>query len=215
MKKKLILVSSLFAFVVTGFAQQTSIGVTVGSGTGWMSNTGQDIVHKQSCNVGATLLYSTENHWGIGVDVKYSREGYKYNFHNPFLFGDKNMDTRVSSDFVRIPIRGIYFFNDNSHSVRPNISLGPNFGFLTGGKIRVEDDDHTIYSKTDVKDQYKPFDFGVQGTLGLSFKLAEALWLSTDIAYYQGLLKQNENGNNTMMNRNLVLNLGLRVGVGK
>jgi len=212
MKKVLILISSLFT--LTSFAQQTSIGITVGSGSGWMSNSGQDVAYKQSCNVGATLIYSSASHWGFGADIKYSREGYKYNFHN-ILYGNKQMDTRVSSDFIRVPLRAIYFFNDNSHKVRPNISLGPSFGFLTGGKIRVEDDDKNLYSKTPVKDQYKSFDFGVQGSVGVSFKLAEALWLSTDVAYYQGLLKQNKNGDNNMMNSNLVLNVGLLVGISK
>lgn len=213
--KKFLCASSIFlAAAVTGFAQQTSIGITVGSGTGWMSNTGQHVVHKESCNVGATFMYSTNNHWGVAADIKYSREGYKHTYDGTLAYEGKKMDERVSSDFIRVPIRAIYFFNDNSHAVRPNISLGPSFGFLTGGKIRNEDE-HTIYSKTPVKDQYKSFDFGFQGTLGLNFKLAEALWLSTDIAYYQGLLKQNKNGSNNMMNSNLVLNLGLRIGVGK
>lgn len=207
-------IAALFACTIAGLAQQTSIGITVGTGSGWMSNTGEDLDYKQSYNVGATLIYSSASHWGFGADIKYSREGYKYNFHN-ILYGNNDMDRRVSSDFIRMPLRAIYFIHDNSHKVRPNISLGPSFGFLTGGKIRVEDADKNLYSKTAVKDQYKSVDFGIQGTVGLSFKLAEALWLSTDIAYYQGLLRQNKNGDNAMMNSNLVLNLGLRIGIGQ
>jgi outer membrane protein W len=214
MRGKIILSSVLFIIYIISFAQQTSIGITVGSGTGWMSNTGQHVVHKESCNVGATFMYSTQTHWGLAADIKYSREGYKHTYDGTLAYEGKKMDERVSSDFIRIPIRVIYFFNDNSHNVRPNISLGPSFGFLTGGKIRNEDD-NTIYTKTPVKNAYNSFDFGVQGTVGLSFKLRETLWLSTDVAYYHGFITQNTYGSNNMMNRNVVLNLGLRIGVGK
>ncbi len=212
--KKIILSSLLFLLTLYCFSQQNSVGITVGSGSCWMSNTNQDVVHKQSCNVGGTYIYSSKTHWGFGVDIKYSREGYKHNYNGTLSYEGKQMDERVSSDFIRIPIRAIYFFNDNTHKVRPNISVGPSFGFLTGGKIRNEDE-NTIYTKTPVKNIYNSIDCGVQGTIGLSFKLAKALWLSTDIAYYQGLITQNTYGDRNMMNRNLVLNLSLRIGVGK
>jgi len=214
MKAKIIFSSAMFAITTIAFSQQTSIGLTVGSGTCWMSNTNQHVVHKESCNVGVTFMYSTATHWGFAADVKYSREGYKHTYDGTLAYEGKQMDQRVSSDFIRIPLRVIYFFNDNSHTVRPNISVGSSFGFLTGGKIRIEDD-NTIYTKTPVKNQYNIFDCGVQGTVGLSFKLKESLWLSTDIAYYQGFITQNAYGSNNMMNRNVVLNLGLRIGVGK
>lgn len=213
MNKVLIFITSLFTLTAGAYAQQTSIGITVGTGSGWMSNTGRDLDYKQSYNIGVTMIYSSATHWGFGADIKYSREGYKYNFQNPFLYGDNKMDTRVNSDFIRVPLRVIYFFNNNEYKVRPTISLGPSLGFLTGGNIRVEDEDDNLYLKTDVSDQYNSFDLGLQGTAGLSFKLAETLWLSTDVAYYQGLLKQNLSGDSNMMNRNLVLNLSLRIGI--
>jgi outer membrane protein W len=214
MKKIILIFSSIFCALLT-FGQRASIGITVGSGTTWMSNTNQMVVHKETCNVGATFVYSTEAHWGLGVDVKYSREGYKHTYDGTMQYTGKNMDERVSSDFIRIPIRAIYYFNDNSHKIRPNISVGPSFGFLTGGKIRNEDDMHHIYTKTPVMDAYKIFDFGIQGTVGVTFKLMESLWLSTDIAYYNGFLAQNKNGTANVMNRNVVLNLGLRIGIGQ
>ena len=214
MKKIIIAVAASFV-VFASNAQHMSIGLTVGSGTGWMSNSGNHVVHKESCNVGGTFVYSTDAHWGFAADVKYSREGYKYTYPGTGNYQGRTMDTRVSSDFIRVPLRVVYFFNDYSKSVRPKISLGPSLGFLTGGKIRVEDDDHNNLSKTPVNDQFKSFDLGVQGTAGVNFRLAEDVWLSTEIAYYQGFLKQNKNGSNSMMNSNLVLNLGLTVGIGK
>ncbi|MBC7451008.1 MAG: PorT family protein [Cytophagales bacterium] len=212
--KRIILTVVVFIAAVTGYAQHMSIGITVGSGTSRMSNSGQDVVHKESCNVGGTFVYSTDTHWGFAADVKYSREGYKYTYPGTGSYEGQTLDTRVSSDFIRIPIRAIYFFNTYDKGVRPKISLGPSVGFLTGGKIRVEDD-KTNLSKTPVKDQFNAVDLGIQGTIGVDFRLAQDVWLRTDIAYYQGFLKQNTYGSNNMMNMNLVLNLGLTVGIGK
>ncbi len=213
--KKIIMVCAAMCSVLVLHAQHMSAGITVGSGTGWMSNSGNHVVHKESCNVGATFVYSTNAHWGFAADVKYSREGYKFTYPGTGPYTGRTMDTRVSSDFIRVPLRVVYFFNDYSKGVRPKISLGPSVGFLTGGKIRMEDDDRDNLSKTHVNDQFKFFDLGVQGTAGVNFRLAEEVWLSTEIAYYQGLLKQNKFGSNSMMNSNLVLNLGLTVGIGK
>lgn len=218
MKKILLSVSLLCASLSMSWAQQTSIGITGGAGLAWISNSAQDLINKPSWNLGATLVYSSASHWGFGADVKYSREGMDYNSvvplsNIPFISNNTNLETHVSSDFIRIPLRVIYFFNDNDHNVRPNISVGPSFGFLTGGQIKVLRGDN-VFSTAPVSDSFKSFDFGVQGSVGLSFKLAESLWLSTDVAYYQGLLKQNKIGDDNMMNSNLVLNLGLRIGIG-
>jgi len=218
MKKILLSVSLLCAGLNMGWAQQTSIGITGGAGLAWMSNSNQDVINKPSWNLGASLVYSSASHWGFGADVKYSREGLDYKSvvplsNIPFINNNTNLETHISSDFIRVPLRAIYFFNDNDHNVRPNISLGPSFGFLVGGDVKVLRGDN-VYSTAPVSDLFKTFDFGVQGSVGLNFKLSEALWLSTDVAYYQGLLKQNKNGDNNMMNSNLVFNLGLRVGIG-
>lgn len=195
--------------IVWARAQQTSIGITAGTGASWMSNAEQPVVPKPSYNIGASLVHSTETHWGFGVDVKYSREGYKHTYEST-----TTMSQSVSSDFIRVPIRAIYFFNNNTHAVRPNIAVGPSLGILTGGEIRTEDENH-VYAKTPVKDTYRSFDFGIQGSLGLNIKLAETMWLSTDVVYYQGLAQQNKDGLNTLLNSHAVFNLALRVGIGK
>lgn len=214
MKKIFIALTLPFVSFLSN-AQHMSAGITVGSGTGWMTNSNTHVVHKESCNVGGTFIYSTDAHWGFAADIKYSREGFKYTYPGTGEYAGRTLDTRVSSDFIRVPLRAVYFFNEYAKPVRPKISLGPSFGFLTGGKIRVENDDHDNFSKTPVNDQFKSFDFGLQATAGVNFRLAEDVWLSTEVAYYQGLLKQNKYGSNNMMNGNVVLNLGLTVGIGK
>lgn len=212
--KKILLSGILLLSVLAVNAQRTSIGVTAGAGTAWMSDTKNDVVFNPAFNAGATLVYSTEKHWGFGVDVKYSREGVKYTYPGLGVFYGQTMTSKVGSDYIRVPLRVIYFFNSYDKTFRPNISVGPSFGFLTGGEIRNYDGYDNLRGKSLVKDSFDAFDLGVQATLGASFMLSDGVWLSADLAYYHGLLQQNQNGSSNMMNRNLGINLGLRFGIG-
>lgn len=212
--KKNLLTSILLLSIFAVNAQRTSIGVTTGFGTAWMSDTHQDVLFNPVWNLGATLVYSSEHHWGFGADVKYSREGVRYEYPGFAPYDGQTLTTKVGSDYIRVPLRAIYFFSPADKSIRPNISLGPSFGFLTGGSIRTYDGSDREISKTATKDFINGFDLGLQGTLGASFEVSEGVWFSTDLAYYHGLLEQNKNGSNNLMNRNLGINLGLRFGIG-
>lgn len=208
--KKILLSGLLLLSVMAVNAQRTSIGITGGFGGAWLSNTGESVIFNPLYNLGGTLVYSTETHWGFGADVKYSREGVR--FTNDIL--NKKITTVVGSDYIRVPLRAIYFFNTNEHAFRPNISVGPSFGFLTGGNIRTFDNANNDLNKSKTSDSFKSFDFGLQGTIGASVELSDGLWFIGDIVYYQGLIQQNKNGSNNMLNSNLGVNLGLRFGIG-
>ncbi|MBC7451553.1 MAG: PorT family protein [Cytophagales bacterium] len=212
--KKILLSGILLLSVMAVNAQRTSIGVTGGVGTAWMSDISQDVTFNPAWNLGGTLVYSTANHWGFGVDVKYSREGVRFTYPGFPPFGSQTWSTKVGSDYIRVPLRAIYFFKTDDKSFRPNISVGPSFGFLTGGTVRTYDGNDNLIGKSLVKDSFNAFDFGVQGTLGASFMVSDGVWFSADLAYYHGLIQQNKTGSSNMMNRNLGLNLGLRFGIG-
>lgn len=212
--KKILLSVLLLLSVLAVNAQRTSIGITAGAGTAWMSDVDQDVTFNPAWNLGGTLVYSTAHHWGFGVDVKYSREGVRFEHPGSGPYNGQTMTTKVGSDYIRVPLRAIYFFNSDDKTFRPNISVGPSFGFLTGGSVRMYDGNDREISKSLVKDSFDAFDFGVQGTIGASFMVSEGVWFSADLAYYHGLIQQNQNGPNNMMNRNLGVNLGLRFGIG-
>lgn len=213
--KKILLSSILFLSIWAVNAQRTSIGITTGFGTAWMSDTHQDVIFNPAWNLGGTLVHSTERHWGFGIDVKYSREGVRYQYPGFGVYNGQTMTTQIVNNYIRVSLRAIYFFKSADKSIRPNISVGPSFGFLTGGSVHMYDGSDREFSKTPTKDYINAFDIGLQGTLGASFTVAEGIWLSADLAYYQGLMQQNKNGSSNMMNRNLGINLGLRFGIGK
>jgi outer membrane protein W len=212
--KKVLLSAVLVFGVLAAQAQRTSIGVTAGTGTAWLTETDRDVVYNPVWNAGATIVYSSETHWGFGADIKYSREGVRYTFSGAGPYSGQTLTTDVASDYIRIPVRAIYFFNGYDKAFRPNVSLGPSFGFLTGGQIRTFDSNDNLITKSPVNDSFKAFDFGLQATVGASFRLADALWLSADVAYCQGFIQQNKNGSANMLNGNLGVNLGLRFGIG-
>lgn len=207
--KKILLSGLLLLSIMAVHAQRTSIGVTGGFGGAWLSDTDENVIFNPAYNLGGTMVYSTDTHWGFGADVKYSREGVR--FTNDFQ--NQKITTVVGSDYIRVPLRAIYFFNTNDHAFRPNISVGPSFGFLTGGNTRSFDNDNNELNKSKTSDSFKSFDFGLQGTIGASVELSDGLWFTFDFVYYQGLIQQNKSGSNNMLNSNLGANLGLRFGI--
>ncbi len=198
----------IFLAGATVNAQNLSLGPTAGFGHSW-SNVdigSADRLFHPSYNVGAKLVYSFVSNWGISADLKFSSEGTSIG---------ENMDNsiRVRSNYIRIPLQGIYFFGQYGNAVRPKVALGPSLGFLAGGQITAYDDGEKIGdSKT--KDYIKTFDIGLQASAGANFRLAPTVWLNTDIGYYHGFLDAYKGSSNDFKNRNIGVNVGVTFGIG-
>ncbi len=204
MKKAMIIVAILGIGIVSR-AQTVSIGPTGGFGHSWITNTAGDAKFNPAWNAGISLVYSTKSNWGMGADVKYSAEGNKSE--------RLGTTTTVNTNYVRVPLKAIYFFGQQGDAVRPKISAGPTFGFLTNANEATSIEGVKV--KTDITDDIKNFDFGVNAAAGLNFRLAERTWLNTDLAFYQGLTDITKNNNTTRRNGNVGVNVGLLVGLGK
>lgn len=188
-------------------AQHISLGPSVGAGFAMVSNNADDVdVNPQFLwNAGITFIYSTKTHFGFGADLKYSAEGYKTSF--PGLAD--SFDTHVHLNYARLPIRVIYFFGEYGDKVRPKIFLGLTPGLLLSAKGKSD-----AFGTTDFKDQVNSFDLGVQGGIGLNVRLASAIWLNADLSIYQGFLNFVNEADNTALNRNLAVNVGVAFGIG-
>src|SRR3954465_13603514 len=81
----------------------------------------QHYTFMSSWNAGLSAVYAPKEHWGIGLDVVYSGEGSK------LQVGDDA--TTVQLDYLRIPIKAVYFFRRYEDDFRPKISLAPTLGF--------------------------------------------------------------------------------------
>jgi len=204
MKKAMIIVAVLGIGLATK-AQRFSLGPTAGFGHSWISNTGGDNKFNPAWNAGVSFIYSTKSNFGIGADVKYSAEGNKSE--------TGNVTNVINANYVRVPVKLIYFFGKQGDAVRPKISAGPSFGFLTDANETTSVDGVKV--NTDINDGVKSFDFGLTAAAGLNFRLAPRTWLNTDVAFYQGLTDMTKNNTSTQHNANLGVNVGLLVGIGK
>ena len=208
----LLLTTATVLSVQSQIRQRFSIGPTAGFGHSWLSMDEQPAGYENkfhsAYNVGVKLVYSIENHWGLSADLKYSSEGGQMKHEN-----DEDNHIVSRANYIRLPLQGIYFFNDYGDKIRPKISFGPSFGFLVGGESKTEDNDE-ITGEGDTKDIFKGFDFGLNGAVGTNVRLSPATWLNADITYYHGLSNINEAEGNKVKNRGLGLNVGVLFGIG-
>lgn len=192
--------------------QRFSIGPTAGFGHSWLSSdpsiSGFESKFHASYNIGAKLVYSIENHWGLSADLKYSSEGGSFK-------QESDDDNRViyRANYIRLPLQGVYFFNNYGDRVRPKISFGPSFGFFVGGDSKAKSGGETTLEQ-DSKDFFKGFDVGLNGAVGTNVRLSPATWLNADITYYHGLTNVSDVANADWKNRGLGLNVGVLFGIG-
>lgn len=142
-----------------------------------------------SWNAGLSAVISPWEHWGVGVDVNYSAEG------ATFDYGDHTIQNNL--DYLRVPLKAIYFFRTYEMDFRPKISLGPTVGFLVN-------DPNTLKANS--------FDLGGTFNVGFNYRLIRAVWLTVDAGYYQGFLDVYDANTDTDLNGNMRLDVGVSFG---
>ena len=211
MKKLTILFAALFMVSAISKlnAQTFSIGPTAGFGHSWITNIDGDGKFNPMWSAGFSFIYSNKTNFGIGVDIKYSSEGNKKHYKPGDNGSTVDFVGIINENYIRVPVKIIYFAAKYGSAVRPKLYVGPSFGFLTSAN-QVYDDDKT---KQDIKRFMKSFDFGITAGAGLNFRLASKTWLNTDLAFYQGLSNITKNQGTTQHNGNLGVNVGLLLGL--
>lgn len=203
-------------------AQKLSIGPNAGYGSTWISKM-NNRKYKSGGNVGLSLIYSTKSSFGLGADVKYSFEGGEREYQTTIPGSTLTTEEETSLNYIRVPLKAMWFFGKYGNRVRPKVALGPSFGFLVGGKIKTNTTSQTgamvSHSETNSKDYWDTFDFGLTGSAGLNYRLVSKVWLNADVAYYHGLTnaineeKISARPAPSNKNRNIVLNVGVNLGL--
>lgn len=201
MKNLLLLFAFLLGVHSLATAQEISLGPVVGINYATLSNAPNNARGIIGANAGLTMVYSTEEHWGIGFDLKYSGEG--------MIVEQRGLTAKTRLDYVRLPIKFYYFFNKFGDDFRPKIYAGPSFGMLVGGKTEGFTEIGTF--KTNSTDYYERFDVGALIGTGFNYRIAPATWLNFDIAYAHGLSNIAKSG--TARNRTVLASLGLAWGL--
>jgi outer membrane protein W len=209
-----ILLLSPMVILMANAQSKISFGPNAGFGTTRISNF-EDSKYQPAGNFGVSFVYSAIEHFGVGVDLKYSIEGGKRMYN----IGNTSYTQALRANYLRVPVKAIYFFGDFGDRTRPKVAIGPSFGFLLGGNNELETTSSTgskSVTKTDTRDVYKGFDLGVHASAGLNYRLVKNTWFTTDIAYMHGLTNNAENNNlgiSNLKNRNLQLNIGVNFGL--
>lgn len=211
--KRAILISTLI-LSVTLLNAQFSIGPTAGYGHSWYTNDDVNVPTLEyqfhpHMNAGIEMLYSFSGPMAISAAFKYSGEGATYTYQS----SGNSIKAKTRASYFRIPLQVVYHFGDAASSVRPRISAGPSFGFLTGGKQTVYVDGNENLTQ-DSKDFLETFDFGINTSAGVVFKVGQTAWLSTVVNYYHGLSNMYKTTNFDVESRNLGLNVGLHFPLG-
>ena len=200
--KNLLFTTILFlSFFSITSAQEFSLGPTIGLNNSWIDDVPGDTEGLLGLNAGLTLVYSTEVHWGVGLDLKYYGEGVRTKLRN------ETANTRLN--YFRIPLKLIYFFNEFGNDFRPKLYVGQSLGILTGGETRLFLPSGT--AQVDSKDLYEEVDLGLLFGTGFNYRIAPATWLNLDLAYAHGITNIAKSGD--AYNRNISLNVGLAWGL--
>lgn len=182
MKKQTITISVLTILLAFGIFFQTmaqtkvwSIGPEVGVS---MSKYGQDAAGTNDFKSGAIgglfVTYSIENTFGITTKLLYSQKGASF----------KSIDTKETLNYIEVPVIGRFFLNKEG-TFRPNIFLGPSFGFLTGVTNKVGSNERVNVDNYSAS--YNTFDFGVTGGMGFNFLISNETYFIVDGRYTHGL----------------------------
>ena len=194
----LIMMALMFAFAVNGFSQKDnfSVGPRVGVNFANVSN-----VPGSEANTGIVLgltsTYSINEFSGISMDVLYSQEGYE-------LMDNMEMEL----NYLQIPRHYNVFFGQLGEKFRPKVYAGIAPGFLLSAEA----------NETDVAPSYKNTVFSFSGGLGFNYRIANRIWLNTDLRSQIGLTDIREEAfqtNDIIAPRNFQLSVGVAFGLSR
>lgn len=171
-----------------------SIGLKGGFGHSFMLPY-KNTIFCPSWDAGISGIYAPGKHWGLGVDVLYSMEGSRLEYTNPLT--GLGYNTKRTLDYIRIPVKAIYFFRDYQKDFRPKITLGPSLGILVGEVNSVN---------------AASIDLGGKASIGFNYRVARAIWINVDATYYQGFMDVYSGNSNTDLNSNVRLDAGINFG---
>ncbi|MEO7989201.1 MAG: porin family protein [Chryseolinea sp.] len=205
MKKQNIIIAGLLVFfaVVTSFDTQAqrkvwSIGPEAGIS---ISSYGMDASSNDSKVggiVGGFVTYSIVNTFAITTKLLYYQKGASFPSSN----------TKQTLHYLEVPVIGRFFLNKEG-SFRPNIFLGPSFGFLNGASQKVGNNDRAKIDS--YKNIYNNVDVGITGGVGFNFLVANETYLILDARYTHGLSDISK-ANGDVNNNSLALTAGLSFG---
>jgi outer membrane protein W len=147
--------------------------------------------------LGLTSTYSFNERTGLTLDVLYSVEGYQGPFEEYRL------------RYLEIPVYFDVFFGELGNRFRPKVYAGVSPSFFLGGTLNELDVNETYF---------KNFLLNATGGVGFNYRIANRIWLNTDLRGFWGLSDIRDDDYVTgdpIKPRNAQLTLGLAYGLAK
>ena len=191
--KKLFLLSALFfLFAHSNLNAQIENRFSIGPriGLNFANSDQSNSKGITGFTAGITSTYSINEGSGITVDLIFSGEGYK------------SGTTEINLNYFKIPILYDVFFGKLGESFRPKIYAGFSPGFLINSKV----------NEVEVKNLYKKSVFDLVGGLGFNYRLANRVWLNTDLRALLGLSSM-VTSSGDIKNRTVQLSFGVAYGL--
>ena len=181
------------------------IGPVAGMGNSWVSNLPGTTDYKSSGYAGVGMIHMMTNHWAMGSSLVISAEGYQVDY--------LNSTQTVTPLYLSMPMRAYYFFGSRGNIVRPEVYLGPTLALKLAEHSSTSNDFRDNFMETN-SDNFRTFDLGINGGVGLSIRLARNMWLKTDLGFNTGLTDAVKDAQNSYNPEHVVdLNVGLMFGV--
>lgn len=199
MRKLLVSISILLClFIVNniyGQRDRMSLGPRIGMNIA-SANNPEGVSSRSGLLLGLTSTYSINESSGLTVDLLYSGEGLQ--------FGTQDL----KSAYVRLPILYNVFFGELGEKLRPKVYAGFTPGFLVMAKL----------NDVNVKENVNGFAFGLEGGLGLNYRLGRLIWLNADLRSHWGLTNISDDislQQEKIAGRNLSFSVGVAFGLSK
>ncbi len=147
---------------------------------------------------GGFITYSIINTFAITTKLLYYQKGATF----------ASADTKQTLHYLEVPVIGRFFLNKEG-SFRPNIFLGPSFGFLNGASQKIGTNDRVKIDS--YKNVYNNVDVGITGGVGFNFLIANETYFILDARYTHGLSDISK-ADGDVNNNSLALTAGLSFG---
>ena len=147
---------------------------------------------------GLFVTYSIVNTFAVTTKFLFYQKGAAFN----------TGDIKQTLTYFEIPVVGRFFLNKEG-DFRPNIFLGPSFGFLAGATNKIGSNDRVDIDG--YKNIYNGFDFGITGGAGFNFRIMNETYFILDARYTHGISDLSK-ANGSVNNNSVAVTAGVSFG---
>ena len=203
MKKSIQFVALALMMSQAAFAQENlSIGPLVGVSIANLRGDISNNAWKPGLTAGGFINYSANSGFGVSGQVLYTQLGAR----------DELRNDEIRLNYIQVPVLLTYFLGKYGQKVRPKLFIGPHVNFLLNARNKNGDD---INTKIGDLTPFKSIDAGLTAGLGLNVRLADKIWLNTDVRYGLGLIPLGPDDATKIYNQNFGVNVGVSFPLGK